>query len=205
MSRFGEILLEVIEMRKLIAILLCAVIMLLALAGCGPKCEHNYTSKVTKEATYEEEGQMEYTCSKCGDTYTEAIAKKERHVIPTDTLNEAFSYIKFESGIFSMYLGELVQKGISNYKVQFMTGEDAIKKGYLKSSELGNDVDINYVYYVVVSGDVMVNPDIPYYTTYFDTAIKGWMLFDENDNLGDYSISMCENLRTCAILLMSSY
>jgi len=195
-------------MRKLIVILLCAVIMLLSFAGCAPKvpeCEHDYISKVTKEATYEAEGQMEYACSKCGDAYTETIAKKEHHIIPTDTLNEAFSYIKYESGIFSIYLGELVQKAISNYKVRYLTAEEAIKEGYVKRSEFGSDIDLDYVYYVFVSGDVMVNPDIPYYTTYYDRAIAGSLLFDENDNLAEYSISMCESLKTCAILLMSSY
>ncbi len=37
--------------------------------------EHTYTSKVTKEATYTEEGVKTYTCTVCGDTYTEAIPK----------------------------------------------------------------------------------------------------------------------------------
>ena len=192
-------------MRKLIAILLCAVVMLTSLVGCTPKCEHDYIAEVTKEATYDAEGQTQYTCSKCGDTYTEAIAKKEHHIIPTDTVNEAFSYIKYESGIFSMYLGDLVQKGIKNYKLQYFTAEEAIEKGYMKRSDFGSDVDLDYVYYVLVAGDVMVNPDIPYYTTYFEKAIAGTMVFDENDELAEYSISICESLRTCAILLMSSY
>lgn len=192
-------------MKKMVAILLCAASVLLTFAGCGPKCEHEYTAKITKEATYEAEGVTEYTCSKCGDTYTEAIAKKEHHIIPADTLNEAFSYIKYESGIFSMYIGELVQKAMSNYKVRFLTAEEAIKEGYVKRSDFDSDVDLDYVYYVFVSGDVMMNPDIPYYTTYFDRAIAGSLLFDENDNLEYYSISLCDSLKTCAILLMSSY
>lgn len=192
-------------MKRKIAILLCTVSLLLTFAGCGPKCEHEYISKVTKEATYEAEGEMEYTCSKCGDVYTEATAKKEKHIVPTDILVDAFSYIKFENGMFSMGIGELVNRAVSNYDLEFIPGEEAIEKGYIKKSEFGSDVDINYVYYVVVSGDVMVNPEIPYYTTYYDTAIKGWMLFDESDNLDQYNISICKDLQTCAILLMAGY
>lgn len=36
---------------------------------------HSYTSKVTKAATITEEGIMTYTCSKCGHSYTQPIAK----------------------------------------------------------------------------------------------------------------------------------
>ena len=36
---------------------------------------HSYTSKVTKNPTVREDGEMTYTCSRCGHTYTEAIQK----------------------------------------------------------------------------------------------------------------------------------
>lgn len=35
---------------------------------------HNYTSKITKDATCKEEGIITYTCS-CGDSYTETVEK----------------------------------------------------------------------------------------------------------------------------------
>ncbi|MBQ2797986.1 MAG: RICIN domain-containing protein, partial [Ruminiclostridium sp.] len=37
--------------------------------------EHTYTSKITKAATCTATGVRTYTCSKCGDSYTETIAK----------------------------------------------------------------------------------------------------------------------------------
>lgn len=37
--------------------------------------QHTYTSQVTKEPTYTEEGVRTYTCTVCGDTYTETIPK----------------------------------------------------------------------------------------------------------------------------------
>ena len=38
-----------------------------------PMTEHSYTSKVTKQPTCTEEGIRTYTCSACGDSYTESI------------------------------------------------------------------------------------------------------------------------------------
>lgn len=37
------------------------------------ECDHSYTSTVTIEPTYTTEGEITYTCEKCGDTYTEII------------------------------------------------------------------------------------------------------------------------------------
>ena len=48
-----------------------------------PKTAHSYTSAVTKEATTEEEGVLTYTCSECGHSYTETIAKLAPTPAPT--------------------------------------------------------------------------------------------------------------------------
>ncbi len=40
-----------------------------------PAVEHSYSGAVTKEATCAEEGVTTYTCSNCGDSYTESIEK----------------------------------------------------------------------------------------------------------------------------------
>ena len=42
-------------------------------------CEHTYTSKVTTAATCVEDGVRTYTCSVCGDSYTEAIPATGQH------------------------------------------------------------------------------------------------------------------------------
>lgn len=41
-----------------------------------PACQHDYQSTVTVEATCEAAGQLTYTCSKCGDSYTKAVPAK---------------------------------------------------------------------------------------------------------------------------------
>lgn len=53
-----------------------AVMMVLCLAGCNSH-EHTYTEKITRNATCAQEGVKTFTCSICGDTYEEPIAKKE--------------------------------------------------------------------------------------------------------------------------------
>lgn len=40
-----------------------------------PVLGHDYSGKITKEATKEEEGVYTYTCNHCGDTYTKSIPK----------------------------------------------------------------------------------------------------------------------------------
>lgn len=44
-------------------------------------CEHSYESKVTKDATCTELGVMTYTCSKCGESYTEDIPLADHHYV----------------------------------------------------------------------------------------------------------------------------
>lgn len=41
-----------------------------------PALGHDYTGEVTKEPTVDAEGERTYTCSRCGDTYTEPIPKE---------------------------------------------------------------------------------------------------------------------------------
>lgn len=78
-------------MKKVLAVLLLAVL-LVGLCACTSKnsdgsdgtkgagtCEHQYTGVVTKVETCQEEGVMTYTCSKCKDSYTEAI-KTQDHI-----------------------------------------------------------------------------------------------------------------------------
>ena len=52
----------------------------ISITACGEKeCSHSYTSNVTKEATCKEAGVKTYTCDKCGNSYTEDIAKLTTH------------------------------------------------------------------------------------------------------------------------------
>ncbi len=79
-------------MKKVLAVLMLTVI-LVSLCACKPNevastptetkasvaCEHEYVAKVTKVETCQEEGETTYTCTKCQDTYTEAI-KAQAHI-----------------------------------------------------------------------------------------------------------------------------
>lgn len=42
-------------------------------------CEHEYSEEVIKEPTCAEPGERKFTCSKCGNTYTEEIPATEEH------------------------------------------------------------------------------------------------------------------------------
>lgn len=192
-------------MKRILAVVLCAVFVMLQLSGCGDAvCEHEYTATVTKEATYDEEGEMTYICGKCDSTYTEVIEKLERHIVSTTVLDSAVSNAKYNNGPFSISIGKLVNSCMSNYSMKHYTGDDAISKGYLTKDQIDSSVDINSIYCSIISGDTKVNPSIPYLTEYADVAVKVWMIFDENDNLQNYGVELCSNLQTCAILIMTS-
>lgn len=61
-------------MKKLITLTLCIIMSLssLSIYGCG-KCKHTYDEKITKAATCTEIGIKSFTCSSCGDAYTDTI------------------------------------------------------------------------------------------------------------------------------------
>lgn len=58
--------------------------------------EHDYKSEVTKEATASAEGVKTYTCTRCGDSYTQPIPKLPE--TPSDTSTADAPYIKGDSG-----------------------------------------------------------------------------------------------------------
>ncbi len=189
-------------MKKIITLAMCMLLIMICMTACG--CKHEYTFSVTKEPTYEAEGERTYVCSKCDDAYTESIEKLEKHIVPTSVLDSALSNAKYNSSPFSISVGKLVNSAMDNYKIRYLTGEEAIAEGYLSESDIDSSIDIDYLYYAIISGDSMVNPDIPYMTEYEKEAVKVWMVFDQNDELLNSGVTLCSNLQTCAILLMTS-
>lgn len=64
---------------KKILLLLTSILLMLSLVACG--CDHIYDEGVvTKEPTYESTGTITYTCTECGDSYTEELPVKEQEV-----------------------------------------------------------------------------------------------------------------------------
>lgn len=59
----------------LLVILSLSVVILATACSCGDN--HDYTSEVTREASCSTVGEVTYTCSKCGDSYTEEISTTE--------------------------------------------------------------------------------------------------------------------------------
>ena len=48
------------------------------------------------------------------------------------------------------------------------------------------------------------HPDIPYMTEYEKEAVKAYMIFDDNGVFQEAGVKLCENLETCAILIMTT-
>lgn len=198
-------------MKKTISIGL-TLVLCISFAGCKinpttidqpeDDCNHQYTASVTKEASYESAGVMTYVCSLCNDTYTETIAKLEKPSVPTTVLDSAISKARYQSSMFSISVAELVNSAMDSYEITYLTGEEAVENGYI--SKENDSVNLDYVYYGIISGEAMSNPNIPHMTTYESEAVKVLMLFDENHQLQESTVSLCDNLETCAIILMTS-
>ncbi len=70
-------------------------------------CPHSYTSTVTVPATCKNTGAKTYTCSKCGDSYTESIAKNaSNHIGGTEIRNTKSATCSAEG-----YTGDTYCKG----------------------------------------------------------------------------------------------
>ena len=199
-------------MKKTLLVLL--IVMMLLQTGCGTsdsasttpptaECYHTYESTIIREATYDKTGLIQNTCTKCGDAYTEDIPKLEKHLVPESILAKAVSNTKYRASAFSISVGQLVNSAMDGYTLTHYTGQEAIDKGYLSKSNIDSSVDLDYLYCSIISGDTMMNPDIPYMTAYEPVAVKVWMIFDENETLLNSGVELCDNLQTCAILIMT--
>lgn len=51
-------------------------------------CEHTYESEVTKEANCSEDGELTFTCSKCGDQYKNSIPATGEHTYESEITKE---------------------------------------------------------------------------------------------------------------------
>ena len=132
------------------------------------------------------------------------VNSTEEFVVSKTDLDNALFSSKYYSDPFSISVDKLVNAAMDGYKVTYMTGKESIEKGYVQESQIDESIDLDCFYYAVIAGDTMVNPDIPYMTEYEEEAVSVWMYFDENGNLLTSGVDLCENLSTCAIIIMTS-
>ncbi len=81
-----------------------------------PALGHSYTGKVTTAATVSTEGVMTYTCDRCGDTYTETIAKLTCTHTNTELRNAASATCTtagYTGDTYCKDCGKLISKGTS--------------------------------------------------------------------------------------------
>jgi len=98
------------------------------------QCDHNYTSKVTIEATCTKDGVKTFTCSLCNDSYTEAIAATGKHNYTSKVTTEATCT---KDGVKSFtcslcndsYTEAIVATGKHNYTSKVTTEATCTKDG----------------------------------------------------------------------------
>ncbi len=172
---------------KKVLVLLLAAILTFALAGCGDTSE-DYESDY--DSGYEDGGY---------DTYEEPAPAR----ISDYVLESAMKNCIYRMDPFSISVGELLRKAVSGASVIYYNGDEMIEHGICEEGDIDASIDKNNVYYAIVSGEVMQNPDIPYMTQHEEKAMIVLMVFDENQNLETYDIQLSETLRICAIQIMT--
>ena len=169
---------------------------------CGtidPNCDHSYKSQVTIAATCLEDGVKTYTCSKCGDVYTETIAATGHKyidiIVPPTCENNGYTQHKCEyCGTYGINSDAVNPIG-HNYS-SVVTDPTCTEKGYTTytCANCGNvytwnetePTGHNYVYgKCTTCGDVDAGYVKAYYLFGF---INGYNYGCEDDyeNMGEY-------------------
>ena len=123
--------------------------------------------------------------------------------ISTEVLDKTLSNCKYRSDPFSISVGKLVNYAVDDYKIKWFHGQEVIDKGYVSENDIPQTADVDNLYFAIISGEAMINPEIPYMREHEEEAVKAWLLFDNNQNLIDSGIKLCGNLETCAIIIMT--
>ncbi len=129
-------------MKKLTKILslILACCFILQFTACGETpCKHNYVSSTTKEATCLEKGIKTHTCTICGFSYTEDIAKTNEHDYVGVTTKEATCQ---EKGIKTYtcticnksYMEDIAKLSTHNYISKITKEATCQEKGIIKYS-----------------------------------------------------------------------
>ncbi|MBR7033262.1 MAG: hypothetical protein IKI03_06510 [Clostridia bacterium] len=140
--------------------------------------------------------------------YESALSSR---TIPESNVIDEFSRINYTYGIWTISYGELIRKTIKNYQIKVYGPEDSETKNFVSSEGLrGNSDYKNYIdnsYLVVVSGDVMLNPEVgEYFTEYNDNAIKILVVFNgDNELYGQYGYVSTQVQTSIAVTFSNSY
>ncbi len=174
--------------KRIIALFLLTA-QLFALVSCGTA--ENKESETAPETTAV---QTEPAPRRLSDEYVVTIFAEEMIEI---------------SDFYKISVDEGVNALVKNYSVTCVcladdqsAAEKIFNKSYLDTYR--DEYDLNNVYYCEVTGDLMLNPDIPYYTDR-QTVVYCIMAFDEKGNLieGSDTLSISNDFQTSLLVYMS--
>ncbi|MBR2952797.1 MAG: zinc ribbon domain-containing protein [Clostridia bacterium] len=137
------------------------------------------------------------------DIFKISILKEK---IPDEVVKDKFLSMQHTAGIFSITCREVLSKCAPNCEIEIIEYEDG-KNEYLSSEKIKTleeeySTELDNAYFAVVSGEILHNPEIPYY--YSDYQIITWqlLLFDDDGNFVEIlSGKVSDDFETCAILL----
>ena len=136
-------------------------------------------------------------------TLTEIELMPAAKRIDDDTLIEMLMTHPLKLNEFTMTFGEAIENCIRNYEITVLTLTEnesektvEIEDSLIKQYE--NKYDLNNCYLVVVAGDLILVPDLPYYTKY-QKSVYCIFPFDEKGNhVEDDTIRSTDDFQTSA-------
>lgn len=167
---------------------------------------------------YEAEAMEKYDFPSISITIIDNIYVLEPHIVSdqaiTDALNNANYSINsnsenFWGGGFSIKLSTLLNRCASGYQISktpyLDTDPDLIPSSWSDALECGEYAEyLSSSYIVQIKGDLMRNPEIPYFVNEDVNILTLLLIFDENDNFIEMEIlEEHPDLRTCALICVT--
>ena len=112
---------------------------------------------------------------------------------------------------YKINLGEAVNACVKNYKVEYSTLDEDPKMYFRKSDaqKIFSKYKLSSIYYYEIAGDLVLNPDIPYYTDH-QTVAYGILVFDDKGKLTEEEkcaqsfFAITEDFNTSVILYITN-
>ncbi|MCD7893162.1 MAG: MBG domain-containing protein [Erysipelotrichaceae bacterium] len=107
--------------RVIFSILFVMIMMFFGYTNVQAQEEHNYEEEIIDEATCTTEGTIQYTCTTCGDTYTETIAPTGHISTTVDVIPATTSSNGYTAGEKCSACGEILSGCETIYKIDSVT------------------------------------------------------------------------------------
>ena len=141
-----------------------------------------------------------------GHSKEKSAAKKLS--ISSNTVTRDFMNVYYKTNIgFGIGMDQLLSSAFQQKNIKVYSLNEAIREEKISipdDSDL-NDYPPEQIFVVIVSGEVILNPELQFYTRYNEMAAYCVMIYNSTGELEDYDLLLSSDLQGCAALLMTGH